>query len=71
MKFTNESTLDRVIRVIAGVVLLWLGWSGIVSGGWGTFLKIFGFIPLLTGLVGYCAIYGLLKMRTNKPSTSS
>jgi len=71
MKFVNESTLDRIIRVIIGAVLLWLGWSGIVTGGWGTFLKIFGFLPLLTGLVGYCAIYGLLKIRTNKAPTTN
>ena len=66
MKFVNESTTDRIIRVVLGIVLLALGWGGVVTGGWGLFLKIVGFVPLLTGIVGYCAIYGLFKMRTNK-----
>ncbi|WP_299027185.1 DUF2892 domain-containing protein [uncultured Thermanaerothrix sp.] len=62
----NEAGWDRVLRVVLGLVLLILGWGGIVSGGWGTALKILGFVPLLTGLVGYCPLYALLKVRTNK-----
>jgi hypothetical protein len=66
MKFINESSTDRIIRVVLGILLLALGWGGVVTGGWGLFLKIVGFIPLLTGIVGYCAIYALFKTRTNK-----
>ncbi len=62
----NESSTDRIIRVILGIVLLVLGWAGIVTGGFGVFLKWFGFIPLLTGIVGFCPLYALLNMRTNK-----
>lgn len=61
----NQSKLDRIIRVVLGIVILALGWGGIVSGGWGLFLKIFGFIPLVTGLVGWCPIYALFKFKTN------
>ncbi len=66
MKFINESGLDRIIRVLLGVVLLALGWSGIVGGGLGVFLKYIGFLPLITGVVGFCPAYALLKIRTNK-----
>lgn len=67
MCFTkNESTIDRILRVIAGVVFLVLGFGGFVGGGLGLFFKIFGFIPLLTGVIGFCPIYALLGMRTNK-----
>ncbi|KPL84255.1 membrane protein [Thermanaerothrix daxensis] len=62
----NEAGWDRVLRVVLGIVLLVLGWGGIVSGGWGTVFKILGFVPLLTGLVGWCPLYALLKVRTNK-----
>jgi len=62
---TNESKTDRIIRVILGVVLLVLGWAGIVGGTLGLILKIFGFIPLITGIVGFCPIYALLKTKTN------
>lgn len=61
----NESTTDRIIRVILGVVLLVLGWAGIVGGTLGLILKIAGFIPLLTGIIGFCPLYALLKTKTN------
>ena len=62
----NVANWDRIARVVLGIVLLVLGWGGIVTGGWGVFLKIIGFVPLLTGLLGYCPIYGLLKFGTKK-----
>ena len=66
MKFINESNVDRIIRVVLGIVLLALGWGGVVGGGWGVFLKVIGFVPLLTGIMGFCPIYALLKLRTNR-----
>ncbi len=60
----NESGLDRIIRVVLGVILLVLGWGGIVGGTWGLVFKILGFLPLLTGLVGFCPLYALLKFKT-------
>jgi hypothetical protein len=65
----NESVADRVIRVVLGLVLLYLGWSGMVTGGWGAFFKIIGFVPLLTGIVGWCPIYALLRISTKPKST--
>ena len=62
----NVANWDRIARVVLGIIILVLGWGGIVSGGWGVFLKIIGFVPLLTGLLGYCPIYGLLKFGTKK-----
>jgi len=66
MKYVNEADWDRIARVVLGIALLYLGWAGMVTGGWGTFLKIIGFLPLLTGLVGFCPAYALFKFRTNK-----
>ena len=63
---TNESSIDRVIRVILGVVLLVLGWGNIVPGTLGLVFKILGFVPLLTGLVGFCPLYSILKIKTSK-----
>lgn len=65
MSFVNEATWDRVLRVVLGVVLLYLGWSGIVGGALGSVLKFVGFVPILTGLIGWCPLYSLLKIRTN------
>ncbi len=66
MKLMNEAGWDRSIRIIAGMVLLFLGWTNIIPGGFGVFLKYFGLLPLITGLIGFCPIYGLLKFKTKK-----
>lgn len=65
MKFINEAGWDRIARVVIGAVLIWLGF-GVVDGGLGITLGIIGFVPLLTGLVGYCPLYSLFEFRTNK-----
>jgi hypothetical protein len=66
MKYFNEAGWDRIVRIVLGVALLYLGWAGVVTGGWGTFLKFMGFVPLLTGLIGFCPIYAIFKVRTIK-----
>lgn len=63
---TNESMVDRGIRVVLGLAIIAFGFSGAVTGNLGIAFKVLGFIPLLTGLIGYCPIYGLLKFQTNK-----
>lgn len=62
----NESGLDRGIRVVLGLVLLYLGLGGVVTGALAVVLAIVGGIALVTGLVGFCPLYALLKIRTNK-----
>jgi hypothetical protein len=62
----NESGVDRIIRVVLGIVLLALSFGGVVSGGWGIVLLVVGAIALLTGVVGFCPLYAVLKFRTKK-----
>ncbi len=66
MSFVNEAYWDRILRVVLGLAILYLGWSGIIGGTLGTLLKFIGFIPLFTGLIGWCPMYSLLKFRTNQ-----
>ncbi len=66
MSFINEAGWDRVLRVILGVVLLWLGFGGVVAGTLALVFEILGFILLITGLVGWCPLYSLLRIRTKK-----
>ncbi|MDH3250049.1 MAG: DUF2892 domain-containing protein [Acidimicrobiia bacterium] len=66
MKYINEATWDRALRVGVGLVLLALGWGEIVSGGLGTFFKVFGLVPLATGLVGWCPLYAIFGFRTSE-----
>jgi hypothetical protein len=55
----NEGTLDRTLRVVAGITLIALAWSGTI-GAWGWV----GVVPLLTGAVGVCPLYSMLGIRT-------
>jgi len=55
----NEGTIDRVIRIIAGIALLSLVFIGPKSL-WG----LVGLVPLLTGLVGFCPLYKILGLST-------
>lgn len=56
---TNEGSIDRALRVIAGLVLIALAATGTV-GLWGWI----GVVPLATGLLGWCPAYTLLGINT-------
>lgn len=62
--FTNEATWDRAVRIMVGIVILYLGWGGVVGGTAGVVLKVVGFLPLVTGIVGYCPAYALFGVST-------
>jgi hypothetical protein len=55
----NEGTLDRALRVVAGLVLL-----SLVVIGPQTLWGLVGIVPLATGLLGYCPAYSILGIRT-------
>jgi len=62
----NESNVDRIIRVIAGVVLLYLGFGGALSGALAVVADVLGVVLLLTSAVGFCPLYALFKFSTLK-----
>jgi len=55
----NVGTIDKVIRIILGIVLISLVFVG-PQTPWGWI----GLIPLITGLVGFCPLYALLGLNT-------
>lgn len=63
---TNESPVDRIIRVIVGIVLIALGLLGIASGVWMWVAYVLGAVLLITGIVGFCPLYKLFKFSTAK-----
>jgi hypothetical protein len=73
MQWINEASWDRVARVALGLAMLGLGWTGTVTGGWGAVLRWGGFLPLITGLVGFCPAYRLFGMSTGpaRPATGN
>lgn len=58
---TNVGGIDKISRIIAGVVLVALAATGTI-GAWGWI----GVIPLLTGLFNFCPLYTLLGIKTCK-----
>jgi hypothetical protein len=62
----NESSVDRIIRVVLGVVLVLLYTFHVVNGTLGIVSLVLGATSLLTGVVGFCPLYALVKIRTNK-----
>ena len=55
----NVGGIDKGLRVLAGLVLLALGWLSPL-GWWG----LIGLVPLATGLIGNCPVYSLLGVNT-------
>lgn len=60
---TNEGSLDRIIRVIIGLIVLSL-WF--VLQGNAKYFAIIGLIPLITGIIGWCPLYSIFGINTNK-----
>ncbi|SDB80686.1 Protein of unknown function [Raineyella antarctica] len=60
----NEGAADRVIRVIAGLVLLGVAFLGPVGTVLAWVLGAVGALLVVTGAVGFCPIYAALGMST-------
>ena len=56
---TNVGSVDRILRIVLGVVLIALVFVG-PKTPWGWI----GVIPLVTGLFSTCPVYSLLGIRT-------
>jgi hypothetical protein len=68
---TNESAADRIIRVVLGLVLGSLVAFKVVTGAAAIVVGIGAGIVLLTGVVGFCAIYALFGLSTHKGAKSN
>ena len=56
----NDGSVDKVIRIVLGVVIIVLGiynqsWWGLV-----------GILPLFTAFISWCPVYSLIRVSTNK-----
>ena len=60
----NESFLDRVVRLIIGVVLIAVAYFGVVSGVARWVAYVIGVIGLVTAATGFCLLYEVLNFRT-------
>jgi hypothetical protein len=60
----NVASWDRVLRIVVGGVLLFIGWTEVVRGWPGILLMVVGLVPLLSGVTGWCPIYSWLGLST-------
>ena len=60
----NESSTDRILRIVAGIILIFLAMysAGIIQ----IILYIIAAVLLITGITGFCLLYKLLGVKTNK-----
>ena len=58
----NEGSTDRIIRVIAGLVIIIV--LAVFLPGDEKWWTLVGLVPLITGLTGYCALYTVLGIKT-------
>ena len=65
MFMQNESKLDKNIRLGVGIVVLLLG-IFVFTGALQIVALIIGVLGIFTGLTGFCLIYKLLGIKTNK-----
>ncbi|MDP4301150.1 YgaP family membrane protein [Leptothrix discophora] len=56
---TNVGGIDRILRIVAGLVLIALAATGTV-GAWGWI----GVVPLATGLLSTCPLYSIVGLNT-------
>jgi UPF0716 family protein affecting phage T7 exclusion len=56
----NVGKTDRIIRIVAGVVIIVAGFA---TGSW---LGAIGLIPLTTGIIRWCPAYVPFKISTDK-----
>ncbi len=66
MKFgeKNVGMIDRVIRIILGIILLYLFVMSMVGAPWSYLVALIGLILLVTGILGTCPLYSMLGMNT-------
>ncbi|HSV94433.1 MAG TPA: DUF2892 domain-containing protein [Spirochaetia bacterium] len=61
----NEGEIDRLVRTVLGVIMLLVGYS-VGTGVWQVALYVLGGVMVVTGLTGFCVIYKILGISTNK-----
>lgn len=54
----NIGTVDRVVRIVAGLAII--GWGVYAQNWWGAI----GAVPLLTALIGWCPAYSIVGLKT-------
>ncbi|MDZ4720009.1 MAG: DUF2892 domain-containing protein [Roseiflexaceae bacterium] len=60
---TNESSLDRIIRLVLGIILFAVTFT-MLTGIWQIVAGVLGVVMLATAAVGFCPLYRILGIST-------
>jgi hypothetical protein len=63
---TNEAPIDRIIRIVAGIGLAGLALAGAVAAPLLYVVWLVAAILLVTGVVGFCPLYAVLRVSTRR-----
>jgi hypothetical protein len=64
MQITNQALWDRLLRLAIGLAMIYVGWLGSPVGLLGAAMRVFGPIPVITGLLGWDPLYAILGICT-------
>jgi hypothetical protein len=63
---TNMGSTDKMVRIIIAIVIAILFFTNVISGTLGIILLILAGVFVLTSLISFCPLYGLVGMNTKK-----
>jgi Inner membrane protein YgaP-like, transmembrane domain len=61
---TNEAPLDRALRILLGIVLGAVTLAGAIVTPWLYAAWVVAAILVVTGIVGFCPLYAVLRVST-------
>lgn len=56
----NLGNIERVIRVVIGIIVLGLVYANTITGWWSFASLIFGVFQISTAFLGYCMLYDII-----------
>ncbi len=65
----NEGLVDRIIRVVLSLILFYGAMFWVSSSWLRILMAVVGGIILVTAVTGFCAIYAIFKISTNKKTS--
>ncbi len=62
----NMGMTDRIVRAVAGVLLLVLYFTNVIAGTWGIVALVIAAVLLITAALGFCPLYVPFKISTRR-----
>ena len=62
----NMNSSDRIFRLLLVAIIAVLYFTNTITGTWGLVLLVLGAVFVLTSIIGFCPLYALFGISTNK-----